>query len=59
MEKIPETNDYVKSFGQTVKVIEIDLNNKIYYLDHPIVVPTIEYTRDYIYFNEIEEILWK
>jgi hypothetical protein len=41
------------SYGQEAKVESV-VNNTIY-LDHAIVVPTILYTRDYIYENEIEE----
>jgi hypothetical protein len=45
------------AFGQSIKIIDIEDNNGqiIYRLEHPIVVPTIEYTRDYIYENEIQK----
>lgn len=48
-------NDVILSYGQITKVVNIE--NGIYYLETPIVVPTIEYTRDWVYENEILEIL--
>lgn len=44
-------------YGQEVKIVEvitIDGRSRIY-LEHPVVVPSIEYTRDYISNNEIQK----
>ena len=45
------------TYGQKVKISQvIEQNNKYrIYLEHPIVVPTSEYTRDYITVDEIQK----
>ena len=45
--------DVIICFGQRVTVMEIESDR--YYLEHPIVVPTKEYTRNYVYLNEIKK----
>ena len=52
---IPKIDDTIKSYGQIEKVIDIE--DGIIYLEHSIVVPGCEYTRDYIYPKEIQEII--
>lgn len=47
----------ILTYGQEVKisqVVNVKGKNKIY-LEHSIVVPTKEYTRDYINENEIQK----
>ncbi len=44
------------AFGQEVVIIEISPENVIY-LEHPIVVPTKEYVRDYITEDEVQGII--
>lgn len=46
-------------YGQEVVISQVvQINNKTrIYLEHPIVVPGIEYTRDYISPTEIQEYL--
>lgn len=51
-EKI-KTGDIIMTYGQKV-VIDYIENNTIY-LKSSIVVPTIEYTRNYININEIQK----
>lgn len=46
----------IVAFGQEVIVIEITSENVIY-LEHPIVVPTKEYVRDYVTEDEIQGVI--
>ena len=59
LENKPNIGSIIKTFGQSVKVVGIEDNNGqiIYRLEHPIVTPYIEYTRDYVSKNEIQKIL--
>lgn len=41
------------AYGQEAKIESIE--NVLIHLDHAIVVPTMIYTRDYIYEDEIEK----
>lgn len=45
--------DEIIVYGQKVKIESIE-NDKII-LEHPIVVPGVEYTRDYINIKELEK----
>ena len=47
----------IVSYGQKVTITQVvDIKGKIrIYLDHPIVVPEINYTRDYISVDEIQK----
>lgn len=49
-----EVGDWINTYGQKAQVIEIKGN--ICYLDTPVVVPTMIYTRDYVYMNEITHV---
>ena len=51
----PKVGDKIKAFGQIEKVIDIE--DGIIFLEHQIVVPGCEYTRDMVYPKEIQEIL--
>ena len=51
----PKVGNRIKSFGQIEKIVDIE--DGVIHLEHPIVVPGKEYTRDYIYLKEIQEIL--
>jgi len=55
-EKInPKPGMVIKTYGQIVEIKDVE--NFRCYLEHPIVVPTIEYTVDNILTDEIDEIL--
>ena len=56
---IPVEGTTIKTHGQIAVITQIiKLKNKIrIYLDRPIVVPEIVYTRDYIEASEIQEYL--
>jgi hypothetical protein len=41
------------AYGQEAKIVGIE--NVLIHLDHAIVVPTIIYTRDYIFEDEIQK----
>jgi hypothetical protein len=47
----------IVAHGQTVKIAQIVIigGKHRVYLEHPIVVPGIEYTRDYLSVDEIDE----
>ena len=53
---IPIKGAKIISYGQEVKIDEVTLINDKYFivLEHPIVVPTREYTRNFIDENEIQ-----
>jgi hypothetical protein len=55
----PKEGMTIITYGQEVKIAKIDegviTDKTIIYLEHPIVVPTREYTRDYISVDEIQK----
>ncbi len=55
MEK-PIEGATIIAYGQEVKIVQVvSINGKLrIYLEHPIVVPSILYTRDYISSDEIQ-----
>jgi hypothetical protein len=55
LENKPDIGSIIRTFGQSVKVVGIENNNQVYHLEHPIVTPYREYTRDYVYKNEIQK----
>ena len=52
----PKEGATIIAYGQTVKIAYVEtVNGKtMVYLEHPIVVPTREYTRNYISLEEIQ-----
>jgi hypothetical protein len=54
--KKPIEGATIVAYGQEVKIVQVVTvkgNHRIY-LEHPIVVPFVEYTRDYISSDEIQ-----
>jgi hypothetical protein len=56
----PKVGDTIKVFGQREKIVAIDDSTSehfdaVYYLENSVVTDGIEYTRDYVYLNEIQE----
>ena len=51
--KKPIERATIIAYGQEVKIVEVVTKHRIY-LEHPIVVPSVEYTRDYISSDEIQ-----
>lgn len=47
----------ILTYGQEVKIKRIDYDNNIIFLEHSIIVPTKEYSRDFININEKFEII--
>jgi len=43
-------------YGQKVKIKEV-ITQQLIYLEHSIVVPSVEYSRDYISSDEIQQII--
>jgi hypothetical protein len=43
-------------YGQKVKIKEV-ITQHIIYLEHSIIVPSVEYSRDYISSDEIQQII--
>ena len=52
-----EIGQKIKSYGQIETIVEIDIKNDMYFLEHPICVPDEIYTKDWICLSEIEEII--
>lgn len=55
--KKPIEGATIVSYGQKVKIVQVITvkgKHRIY-LEHPIVVPSVIYTRDYISSNEIQK----
>ncbi len=48
----------IVAYGQTATVVDVVTvdGEMLVYLDHPIVVPTAEYTRDYVKASEIQNV---
>lgn len=48
----------IVSYGQTATVVDVVTvdGEMLVYLDHPIVVPGAEYTRDYVKVSEIQKV---
>mgnify|MGYP003621589757 CR=1 FL=1 len=57
--KKPIEGETIVAYGQKVKiaqVVTVKGKHRIY-LEHPIVVPSVEYTRDYISNDEIQKFI--
>ena len=55
--KKPIEGATIVAYGQKVKIVQVmtvEGKHRIY-LEHPIVVPSVIYTRDYISSNEIQK----
>jgi hypothetical protein len=57
----PKPGDLIITYGQKVMVESVMefMGDYFYYLEHPIVVPTMEYTRDYIKECEVQKIIFE
>ena len=58
MQDKPMVGSSVLVYGQQatiVSVVTVD-GEMLVYLDHPVVVPSLEYTRDYVKVSEIQKI---
>jgi hypothetical protein len=56
MEKYPAGATII-THGQKVKILfveELSNDAHVYHLEHPIVVPSIQYTKNYVYDFEID-----
>jgi len=55
--KKPIEGAIIVAYGQEVKISQVVTIKGIQriYLEHPIVVPSVEYTRDYISSDEIQK----
>jgi hypothetical protein len=49
-------NTKIIVYGQKVKIKEV-ITQQLIYLEHSIVVPSVEYSRDYISSDEIQQII--